>query len=124
MELASRVALGVVDEARRRHRRRWSAIIIIIIIIAVAVLSGGIGFELDRGGGGLTSASVGARPEHGAAPALHPVGACLALPGGRILLPLCVRRAGPLLGGPGGILPQNLVIHPHPSIANAPVRSR
>ena len=125
MEVAARVDLGVIDEARRRYRRRWSAL---VVLAAVAVLAGAIGVAVDRSGGSLTSASVGARPRpaHGGLPAR-----CgrLSIPSsdrGRIdaVLPLCLRFHRPSLSGPGGVLPQNIVVEPRRSIADTPVRSR
>ena len=130
MEVAARVDLGVIDEARRRYRRRWSAL---VVLAAVAVLAGGIGFAVDRSGGGLTSASVGTRPRpaHGGSHSLGSPGRCgrLLIPSsdrGRIdaVLPLCLRFHHPSLSGPGGVLPQNIVVEPRRSIADTPVRSR
>lgn len=130
MEFAARVDLGVIDEARRRHRRRWYAL---IIVASVGVLAGGIGFAVDRGGGGLTSASVSAQqtPAHRSSPAGRSLGRCgrLSIPSGdrgriEAVLPLCLRFHRPSLGGPRETLPLNIVILPRRSIADTPVRSR
>jgi hypothetical protein len=122
MDVAARVDLGVIDEAQRRHRRRWS----VVVIVALAVFAASIGFAVNRGGGGQTSASVGARqrPAHGGSHALGSLGRCASLgiptgDRGRIeaVLPLCVRREG-RPGTSRGVLGRNK------SQSKAPSRER
>ena len=126
MEVAARVDLGVIDEARHRHRRRRGA----VIVLAIAVLAGGTGFEVARHGSLFWGASVGAihRPSQSAPRARASLGRCGG-PGGppgrqhagpRFVEPLCLLHRT----RPAGILPQQIVIGPAASIANAPVHSR
>ena len=126
MDLAARVDLGVIDEARRRHRRRSGA----ALIVAVAVFAGGTGFEVGRHGGLFAGASAGAihRQPESSLPARASLGRCGPLggrlggqnAGPRFVEPLCLLAPA----RPAGILPKNVVIGPAASIANAPVRSR